>query len=289
MFSPAGDKLLITGGNGVDMLVVKMHLPPVTTRLYAMHDANFNVTGLVTSDGEVAQRYAYDADGTYSILNEDWVQSTLAAGYINWVYLHQGGRLDGFTGLYHFRHRDYDPELGRWIQADPLGYIDGANTYQYETSSPVRYVDRNGLYIKVANPKDRQYFLDLTNTLSGGKSFKLNGDLIVPINGGFCEDSGETFCFQTPSPTGQKSSGRPQINRCLCKAAGSDSRTFKLYKSTKLPLAPQMLGMTYMSLDRTRTDRSITTSQMSTSLKLLLKLPVDTVQMCDRRPVVQTL
>jgi RHS repeat-associated protein/uncharacterized delta-60 repeat protein len=152
VFSPAGDKLLITGDIGWDMLVVKMHLPPVTKRLYAMHDANFNVTGLVTSDGEVAQRYAYDAYGTYSILNEDWVQSTPAAGYINWVYLHQGGRLDSFTGLYHFRNRDYDPTLGRWLRLDPLGYIDGLNGYLGFGGSPARNRDPSGLHSITRDP-----------------------------------------------------------------------------------------------------------------------------------------
>ena len=65
VFSPAGDKLLITGDTGWDTLVGKMHLPPVTKRRYAPHgsnsDANFYVTGLVTGDGEVAQRYACPA------------------------------------------------------------------------------------------------------------------------------------------------------------------------------------------------------------------------------------
>jgi RHS repeat-associated protein/uncharacterized delta-60 repeat protein len=129
VFSPAGDKLLIAGDIGFDMLVVKMHLPPVSKRLYAMHDANFNVTGLVTTDGEVAQRFVYDAYGTVTTLSEDWTLTTPAASYINWSYLHQGGRYDSFTGLYHFRNRDYDPTLGRWISQDPAGYVDGLNGY----------------------------------------------------------------------------------------------------------------------------------------------------------------
>ncbi len=34
---------------------------------------------------------------------------------------HQGGRQDAATGHVHFRHRDLDTLLGRWVQQDPAG------------------------------------------------------------------------------------------------------------------------------------------------------------------------
>jgi len=37
------------------------------------------------------------------------------------------------------------PQLGRFLQRDPAGYVDGAHTYQYVRSQPVRAVDPNGL------------------------------------------------------------------------------------------------------------------------------------------------
>ena len=40
--------------------------------------------------------------------------------------------------------RDYDPTLGRYIQADPLGLVDGASVYGYALQSPLRYVDPRG-------------------------------------------------------------------------------------------------------------------------------------------------
>ncbi len=39
------------------------------------------------------------------------------------------------------RNRNYDPTLGRWINQDPAGYINGANTYQFVVSNPVNAVD----------------------------------------------------------------------------------------------------------------------------------------------------
>jgi RHS repeat-associated protein len=34
--------------------------------------------------------------------------------------------------------RDYDPTTGRYLQADPLGLIDGPSVYGYALQSPVR-------------------------------------------------------------------------------------------------------------------------------------------------------
>ena len=40
--------------------------------------------------------------------------------------------------------RDYDPTTGRYIQADPLGLVDGASVYGYGLQSPGRFVDPRG-------------------------------------------------------------------------------------------------------------------------------------------------
>jgi RHS repeat-associated protein len=63
----------------------------------------------------------------------------------NWVYLHQGGRLDPVTGLYDFRHRPYTPSLGRWMTQDQIGDRDGMNLYQDEASNPINLLDPQGL------------------------------------------------------------------------------------------------------------------------------------------------
>lgn len=40
--------------------------------------------------------------------------------------------------------RDYDPTLGRYLQADPLGLVDGPSVYGYALQNPGRYVDPRG-------------------------------------------------------------------------------------------------------------------------------------------------
>ena len=40
--------------------------------------------------------------------------------------------------------RDYDPTTGRYLQADPLGLVDGASAYGYARQNPGRYTDFRG-------------------------------------------------------------------------------------------------------------------------------------------------
>ena len=42
--------------------------------------------------------------------------------------------------------RMYDPEIGRFLQTDPLGYIDTINPYAYCGNNPANWIDPTGLW-----------------------------------------------------------------------------------------------------------------------------------------------
>jgi len=95
--------------------------------LYYLTDANFNVTALADTDGDIVERYEYDAYGKATVLHGDddadgevteWDVDSGGSDWDNQI-LYCGYRFDKTTKLYHVRNRQYHPTLGRWMQRDP--------------------------------------------------------------------------------------------------------------------------------------------------------------------------
>ncbi|MCI0463316.1 MAG: hypothetical protein L0Z62_40735, partial [Gemmataceae bacterium] len=122
-------------------------------RLYVQQDANYNVTALVNTSGQVVERFIEDAYGKVTVLAPDW--STRSSSNYDWRYLHQGGRYEWVTGLYHVRRRDYDPDLGRWLQRDPLGLAPDINPYRYVGNGPTNATDPTGLARRIVPVRRR--------------------------------------------------------------------------------------------------------------------------------------
>ena len=116
----------------------------IDERLYVQQDANFSVTSLIDDGGNVVQRFVYDPYGIKTTLNADW--SIATTDVYGLLHSHQGGKQDPVTGLIHFRMREYSPELMRWHQQDPLGYVDGFSLYEYVGGAPLDFVDPLGLF-----------------------------------------------------------------------------------------------------------------------------------------------
>ncbi len=87
-------------------------------------------------------------------------QAALASGMVSFTTTGSGGSTvhgpdnsiawDGYvfnaeTGQYLVRFRWYDPMLGRWIEKDPMEFIEGMNLYQVTSSHPVTHTDPLGL------------------------------------------------------------------------------------------------------------------------------------------------
>ena len=125
---------------------------------YALQDANFNVLGLVESDGDLAERYEYTPYGQRTIYKSagsddalcmapilesqrKTVDSPATAAYGICDIGHQGLMHDKEFGLIYNRARCLSPKLGRFLQRDPMAYVDGMSLYEYVRSGPIGHVD----------------------------------------------------------------------------------------------------------------------------------------------------
>lgn len=98
-----------------------------------------SVTAVTGGDGIVKESYRYDPFGGVSIF--DVSGSPLESSQIGNSILFTGRWYDEETGTYYYRARTMQPQLGRFMQPDPLLYVDGMNYYSYVGNNPVIYVD----------------------------------------------------------------------------------------------------------------------------------------------------
>lgn len=54
------------------------------------------------------------------------------------------GKEKDATGFYYYGARYYQPNIGRWLSADPAGPVDGLNIYAFVGGNPVSFVDVGG-------------------------------------------------------------------------------------------------------------------------------------------------
>ena len=68
--------------------------------------------------------------------------------------------------------RDYDPQIGRYVESDPIGLKGGSySTYTYTGSNPISFVDELGLNPGMAGSSNDCSWYSQRCALSGGKSF----------------------------------------------------------------------------------------------------------------------
>jgi len=67
-------------------------------------------------------------------------------------YEFAGYRYDSETGLYYVKARYYSPNMGRFLQTDPIGIAGGRNQYAYVNNDPLNLVDPTGLCPDTSKP-----------------------------------------------------------------------------------------------------------------------------------------
>ncbi|RKY14626.1 MAG: hypothetical protein DRP63_08195, partial [Planctomycetota bacterium] len=109
--------------------------------VWYLDDALGSVYALTDGAGEVVEAYQYDIYGQPRFY--DGAGQRIERSQYGNVFMFTGRYWEGpLLHLYYYRARYYSPQLGRFLQRDPLSYIE----YQYCASRPVILTDPTGLW-----------------------------------------------------------------------------------------------------------------------------------------------
>ncbi|WP_430454574.1 RHS repeat-associated core domain-containing protein [Rhodopirellula europaea] len=112
-------------------------------RLYYLADANWNTTAVVSDSGTVQERYEYDPYGDLSVFASDYTPRSSSNYAVHYTYTTR--EWTPAAGLYYFRNRWYDAQLGRFSSRDPIGFEGSKwSLYEYVDSNPAVGRDPSG-------------------------------------------------------------------------------------------------------------------------------------------------
>lgn len=83
---------------------------------YYHFDGLGSVIAISDASADTVERYSYDVFGAPNTVSD-----------VNNPYMFTGRRFDPETALYYYRARYYAPDIGRFLQTDPIGYVAGLN------------------------------------------------------------------------------------------------------------------------------------------------------------------
>jgi RHS repeat-associated protein len=126
-------------------------ITPANEYYFYHYDGLGSTIAITDSSGQVINTYCYSPEGLVG------VQETIPNPF---TYVGRFGVMAEGNGLYFMRARYYDPEVGRFINKDPIGYEGGMNLFTYVANNLVNMVDLLGLYWEYVQSTGKLYYVD---------------------------------------------------------------------------------------------------------------------------------
>ena len=117
---------------------------------YYYHRDGGNSVVLLTNDlGDPTQHYIYDTYGKISIYGATGLELSPSAAPVYNPYTYTGREYDQESGLYHYRARSYNPQSGRFLSEDQIGFLGrDENFYRYVINNPINHTDPTGTVLE---------------------------------------------------------------------------------------------------------------------------------------------
>jgi RHS repeat-associated protein len=122
---------------GMPVAVVK------SVDVYNVYPDHLGTPRVIESAATGAVVWRWDASGPFGMDSPN--ENPSGAGAFTYNQRFPGQSYDRESNLYYNYFRDYDPQIGRYIESDPIGLDGGINTYAYVGANPVNWTDPQGL------------------------------------------------------------------------------------------------------------------------------------------------
>ncbi len=153
---------------------------------YYITNLQGDIIAILDNAGECVAEYSYDAWGNCTIVSD-----TDGIAEIN-PLRYRGYYFDSDTGLYYLQSRYYDPQTGRFINADEPEMISQGvyNLFAYCEEDPINYSDSDGhkkiklhvltskehkKYANIVIKNIKEYFKSFKGTSVDSKLYTMNG------------------------------------------------------------------------------------------------------------------
>ncbi|GGX96902.1 hypothetical protein GJV26_09175 [Massilia dura] len=114
-----------------------------TPNVFYIFNDHLGTPRMITQSTDGAIRWRWDDGDPFGLQPPN--ENPSGKGALTFNLRMPGQYYDRESNLFYNYFREYDPQLGRYVQSDPIGIDGGVNTYAYAGGNPVIFIDPEGL------------------------------------------------------------------------------------------------------------------------------------------------